>query len=86
MATIKKSSKSSSMVDQDRQWQVDSAMSTILRYNDLMKDKALMRDVQKKAQEQLNTVNTNLKYGGSVTKKAAPKKPVVKKAAPKKKK
>jgi hypothetical protein len=91
MAKIKKSSKSSPMMDQDRQWQIDSAMSTVLRYNDLLKDKTLMKDVQKKAQEQLNTVNTNFKFGGTV-KKAAPKKAivakksVVKKAVVKKKK
>lgn len=84
MATVKKSSKVTPM-DQERQWKVESAMSTILRYNELMADKSLMADVQKKAQDQLNTVSKSLKMGGKVTKKVAPKK-VVKKAAPKKKK
>jgi len=74
MAKIKKSSQVVPM-DQDRQWKVESAMSTLLRYNDLLKDKALMRDVQKKAQDQLGTVNSTLKMGGSI-KKAAPKKVV----------
>lgn len=82
MATIKKSTKSSPMVDQDRQWKVSSAMDTLLRYNDLLKDKGLMKDVQKKAQDQLGTVNSTLKMGGSI-KKYAPKK-VVKKAVKKK--
>ena len=82
MATVKKSTKSSPMVDQDRQWKVSSAMDTLLRYNDLIKDKALMKDVQKKAQDQLGTVNTTLKMGGSI-KKTAPKK-MVKKAVKKK--
>lgn len=85
MATIKKASKPVQM-DQDRQWKVSSAMDTILRYNELMADKALMADVQKKAQDQLSTVNTTLKMGGKVTKKAAPKKAAVKKSAAKKKK
>jgi hypothetical protein len=82
MATIKKSTKASPMVDQDRQWKVSSAMDTLLRYNDLLKDKGLMKDVQKKAQDQLGTVNSTLKMGGSI-KKYAPKK-VVKKAVKKK--
>ena len=77
MAKIKKSSQAVP-VDQDRQWKIESAMSTLLRYNDLMKDKVLMNDVQKKAQDQLNTVTT-LKNGGMV--KKAVKKTVVKKAA-----
>ena len=85
MATVKKASKPVPM-DQDRQWKVSSAMDTILRYNELMADKALMADVQKKAQDQLSTVNTTLKMGGKVTKKAAPKKAAVKKSIPKKKK
>lgn len=77
MAKIKKSQ--AIPMDQDRQWKVESAMSTLLRYNDLLKDKALMRDVQKKAQDQLGTVNSTLKMGGAI-KKSAPKK-VVKKVA-----
>ena len=87
MATVKKSTKSPSLVDQDRQWKVSSAMDTILRYNELMADKALMADVQKKAQDQLSTVNTTLKMGGKVTKKATPaKKVATKKTVSKKKK
>lgn len=86
MATIKKASKPVAM-DQDRQWKVESAMNTLLRYNELMADKALMADVQKKAQDQLNTVSKSLKQGGIVSSKKAPKKsPSIKKAAPKKKK
>lgn len=74
MSKVSKSTKSGSIgLDQDRQWKIESAMGTILRYNDLMKDKSLMQDVQKRAQDQLNTVNTNLKLGGAV-KKASPKK------------
>ena len=82
MATVKKSTKSSPMMDQDRQWKVSSAMDTLLRYNDLLKDKGLMKDVQRKAQDQLGTVNNTLKMGGSI-KKTAPKK-MVKKAVKKK--
>lgn len=86
MATVKKASKVTPM-DQDRQWKVESAMNTLLRYNELLADKALMADVQKKAQDQLSTVNTTLKMGGKVAKKAASvKKVVAKKAASKKKK
>ena len=84
MATIKKASKS--MVDQDRQWKVSSAMDTLLRYNDLLKDKELMKEVQSKAQDQLSTVTNTLKMGGKVNKKVAPKKAVVKKSTIKKKK
>jgi hypothetical protein len=83
MAKIKKAS--ITPMDQDRQWKVESAMNTILRYNELMADKALMSDVQKKAQSQLNTVNSTLKMGGKVAKKSARSKaPISKKAAPKK--
>lgn len=86
MATVKKSSKVTPM-DQDRQWKVESAMNTLLRYNELLADKALMADVQKKAQDQLSTVNTTLKMGGKVAKKSARSKaPVSKKATPTKKK
>jgi hypothetical protein len=83
MAKIKKAS--AVPMDQDRQWKVESAMNTILRYNELMADKALMSDVQKKAQSQLNTVNNTLKMGGKVAKKSVRGKvPVSKKATPKK--
>lgn len=85
MATIKKSTKSSPMVDQDRQWKVSSAMDTLLRYNDLLADKPLLAEVQKKAQDQLSTVNNTLKMGGKVTKSyTRGKAPVSKKATPKK--
>jgi hypothetical protein len=83
MAKIKKAQ--SAMVDQDRQWKISSAMDTLLRYNELMADKALMSEVQKKAQDQLSTVNNTLKMGGKVAKKSARgKAPVSKKVAPKK--
>jgi hypothetical protein len=82
MAKIKKAQ--SAMVDQDRQWKVNSAMDTLLRYNELLADKALMADVQKKAQDQLSTVTNTLKMGGKVTKKAISKKPMAKKAMVKK--
>ena len=60
-------------------------MNTLLRYNELLADKALMADVQKKAQDQLSTVNNTLKMGGKVAKKSARgKAPISKKAAPKK--
>lgn len=63
---------------QERGWQIDSAMNTLNRYNELMKDQALMRDVHKKAKEQLNMVTAKL--GGSFKKspKAAVKKSIVK--------
>ena len=87
MATVKKSTKSSPMVDQDRQWKVSSAMDTLLRYNELMADKPLMAEVQKKAQDQLSTVNNTLKMGGKIAKKSTRSKaPVSKKATVKKKK
>jgi hypothetical protein len=82
MAKIKKAQ--SAIVDQDRQWKVNSAMDTLLRYNELLADKALMADVQKKAQDQLSTVTNTLKMGGKVTKKIASKKPIAKKAMVKK--
>lgn len=85
MATVKKASKSSPIMDQDRQWKVNSAMDTLLRYNELMADKALMADVQRKAQDQLSTVNNTLKMGGKIAKKSVRSKaPISKKATPKK--
>lgn len=82
MATIKKSDTVSS---QERNWEIESAMNTITRYNDIIKNKDLMRDVQKKAKEQLNTV---MKAGGVVpktpSKKVSSKKPTTKMKSKKK--
>lgn len=64
MGTTSKISKSSR--NQERQWKIESAMSTINRYNELVSDRSLMRDVQKKAQEQLKTVQ---KLGGVTPKR-----------------
>ena len=71
----------------EREWQVNSAMSTLNDYNKLMKDGGLMRDVQRKAQEQLNMVNSKFKMGGKVTKSSARgKAPISKKSTSSKKK
>lgn len=69
---------------QEREWQIESAMNTLNRYNDLMKDQKLMRDVQKKAQDQLSMVTAKL--GGKFSKKAAPKASAPKKSSVKSKK
>jgi hypothetical protein len=61
---------SKSEAAREREWQVNSAMSTLNDYNKLMKDRELMRDVQKKAQEQLNMVNSKLRGGDNVSKKS----------------
>jgi hypothetical protein len=53
---------------EQRRWEVESAMSTIKRYNDIMKDKSLMRDVKKAAQDQVKML------GGIVGPSKAPTK------------
>lgn len=79
---------SKSEANREREWQVNSAMNTLNDYNKLMKDGGLMRDVQKKAQEQLNMVNARLKNGGGIpsSRKAPKKSPAIKKVVAKKKK
>jgi capsular polysaccharide biosynthesis protein len=49
---------------QERQWEVESAMNTIKRYNDIVKDRALMRDVKTEINKMQKLVT-----GGSVIKK-----------------
>lgn len=50
MAKSKKSYKTS-MIEEDRKWKVESALRTIKDYNELVKDKKLMKEVAKKAKE-----------------------------------
>lgn len=69
MATRKKTIGTPSP-SQERNWEIESAMSTISRYNDIIKNKGLMKDVQNKAKEQLTTV---MKAGGIVAKTSAKK-------------
>ena len=47
----KKKSNTLSMVESDRQWKVESALRTIKDYNELIKDKKLMKEVAIKAKE-----------------------------------
>ena len=51
-------------MSQERQWEIESAMSTIQRYNDILKNKELMSEVKKKAAELQKMVN-----GGTVKRK-----------------
>lgn len=53
MAQKKKSSKNVmlSMKEEEYKWKVESALRTIKDYNELTKDKKLMKDVAKKAKE-----------------------------------
>jgi hypothetical protein len=47
----KKMSKSYSMTEEDKKWKIESALRTIKDYNELTKDKKLMKDVAKRAKE-----------------------------------
>jgi capsular polysaccharide biosynthesis protein len=48
----KKSKKTSSpMIMEDRQWKIESALRTIKDYNEIVKDKKLMKEVATKAKE-----------------------------------
>ena len=58
----------------EKQWEVESAMSTLQRAEDIKKNAALMRDVKKAAKIQAAQL---MKLGGSVTRK--PSKPAPKK-------
>jgi hypothetical protein len=51
MAKKKMQSKSLSMIEEDRKWKVESALRTIKDYNELTKDKTLMKEVAKRAKE-----------------------------------
>jgi hypothetical protein len=41
-----------------RKWEVESALSTLKRAEDIRKDKNMMRDVAKLAQEQMSVLKT----------------------------
>jgi len=41
----------------EKRWRTEDAMRTLMRADDLKKDKALMRDVQKMAAEQAKKMN-----------------------------
>jgi hypothetical protein len=47
----KKKSDSISIIQSDRQWKIESALRTIKDYNELVKDKKLMKEVVVKAKE-----------------------------------
>ena len=53
-----------SMSQQERQWEIESAMSTIQRYNDIIKNKELMNAVKTKVNEMQKAVN-----GGAIKKR-----------------
>lgn len=42
---------------EERKWKTEDAMRTLMRSDDLKKDKSLMRDVQKMAAEQAKKMN-----------------------------
>jgi hypothetical protein len=46
-----KKSKSLSMIAEDRKWKVESALRTIKEYNDIVKDKKLMKEVATEAKK-----------------------------------
>lgn len=50
--TAKPSTKPSPMASDDNRWKVEDAMRTLMRAEELKKDKKLMSDVQKMAKEQ----------------------------------
>lgn len=59
-----------------RKWEVESAMSTLQRAEEIKKDKSLMTAVQKEAKKQAQNL---MKLGGAV-KPAAPKRKTIKRA------
>lgn len=63
----------------ERKWEVESAMSTLQRAEEIKKNSSLMRDVKKEAKTQAAKL---MKLGGSVTKKTpvTRKPPVTRKA------
>lgn len=70
--TMKKPSKT-----EMRKWEVESALSTLQRAEEIKKNTSLMRDVRKAAKSQADSL---MKLGGAVTKKRT----LSKKSAPKK--
>jgi hypothetical protein len=46
-----KKSKGLSMIAEDRKWKVESALRTIKEYNDIVKDKKLMKEVATEAKK-----------------------------------
>jgi len=67
---------------QERKWQIESALSTLQRAEEIKNDTSLMRDVKKAAGLEAKRLQT-LANGGSVM--SAPKKMTVKKVITKKK-
>lgn len=51
-----------------RKWEVESALSTLQRAEEIKKDTSLMRDVKKAAKSQADSL---MKLGGAVTSKIA---------------
>lgn len=67
----------------ERKWEVESAMSTLQRAEEIKKNAVLMRDVKKEAKTQAAQL---MKLGGAVTKTTTPiKKTVVKRRTIKRK-
>lgn len=67
---------------EERKWQIQSALSTLQRAEEIKNDTSLMRDVKKAAGMEAKRLQT-LANGGSIM--SAPKKMVVKKVITKKK-
>lgn len=74
--TMKKPSKS-----EMRKWEVESALSTLQRAEEIRKNTSLMRDVKKAAKSQADSL---MKLGGAVTSRAR-KSPVKRRTLRKKK-
>lgn len=57
MATIKKQSAKVIQDKQERAWQVENAMNTLKRAEEIRKDKKLMSEVRQSAQNVLKTIS-----------------------------
>ena len=67
----------------EKKWEIESAMSTLQRAEDIKKNATLMRDVRKAAKTQAAQL---MKLGGPVSKKSSAKKPTAAKKATRAKK
>jgi hypothetical protein len=47
----KKTNMSKPMIEEEKKWKIESALRTIKDYNELVKDKSLMKEVAKRAKE-----------------------------------
>lgn len=60
---------SADQAKQERQWQVDNAMSTLKRAEEIRRDPKLMSDVKKSAQSLIKSVGLNKPSPAKTTKR-----------------